>query len=336
MPGSIRESGTASILTRSSRGERPLTRGAVVAGTLGRVGRALLRFGRYKPLGAASGLVVFVIVLAALFAPWVATHDPLKMSVSERFQGYSSRHLMGTDNWGRDVFSNVVHGARISVSVGFLAVFLGTGLGALWGLVSGYAGGWFDLLTQRLVDMLQGLPTLVLALVLVAALGASVTNTVLAIAFTLLPLGARVVRATAISVKENTYVDAARAIGASPLRVALRHVCPQCMAPYLIVVSTTLGTAILMEASLSFLGVGVPPPEPSWGRMLSGVGRDFLLRAPWISFFPGLAISLTVLGFNLLGDALRDVWDPRLRGTGPAVGGLGGVGSRSAFRPARQ
>lgn len=284
------------------------------------MGHGLVWFVRHKPVGAASGIVVLAVVLAALFAPWVATHDPLKMSVSERFQSGSLRHLMGTDNWGRDVFSNVVHGARISISVGFLAVLLGTGLGALWGLVSGYAGGWFDLLTQRLVDMLQGLPTLVLALVLVAALGASTANTVFAIAFALLPLGARVVRATAISVKENSYVDAARALGASPVRVALRHVSPQCIAPYLIVASTTLGTAILMEASLSFLGVGVPPPHPSWGRMLSGVGRDFLLRAPWISFFPGLAISVTVLGFNLLGDALRDVGDPKLRGTGAAVG----------------
>ncbi|MCI0786305.1 MAG: ABC transporter permease, partial [Chloroflexi bacterium] len=193
---------------------------------------------------------------------------------------------------------------------------LGTGFGAIWGLTSGYAGGKFDLLSQRLIDILQSIPTLALALVIVASLGSSLNNIVFAISIGLIATSARVVRASAIVIRNLDYIQAAVAMGASWQRIVFRHVMPNSFAPYLIIATAGLGVAILQEASLSFLGVGVPPPHPSWGRMLSGLGRDYFLIAPWMSLAPGLAIVVVVMAFNFFGDALRDVLDPRLRGGG--------------------
>ena len=212
--------------------------------------------------------------------------------------------------------SNIIGGARISVYVGFVSVILGTGFGAIWGLTSGYAGGKFDLLSQRLIDILQSIPTLALALVIVASLGSSLNNIVFAISIGLIATSARVVRASAIVIRNLDYIQAAVAMGASWPRIVFRHVMPNSFAPYLIIATAGLGVAILQEASLSFLGVGVPPPHPSWGRMLSGLGRDYFLIAPWMSLAPGLAIVIVVMAFNFFGDALRDVLDPRLRGGG--------------------
>ena len=288
---------------------------AAVPGRLAWHGLALLKpIYTRKPLGAVGLSVVFLLFFTAIFAEVLSPYDPLYMTFADRFQGPNPTHLLGTDNFGRDIFSYIIHGSRISLFVGFFCVFLGTGIGAMWGLVSGYAGRHFDLFSQRIIDILLGFPALVFALALMASLGSSLTNTVIAISITFVPRTTRVVRASAITVKGMTYVDAARVNGCAPLRIMLRHVLPNCAAPYLIMATSLLGTAILTEASLSFLGVGVPPPHASWGRMLSGIGRDFLVTAPWISMFPGLAITVVVLAFNLFGDALRDLWDPRLRG----------------------
>ena len=300
-----------------------------------RPGKGLVRFARAKPLGAVGGLVMLGMLLMALLADAISPYDPLFMAFTDRLQAPSLRHPMGTDNFGRDILSNVIHGARISVYVSFISVALGTGLGLLWGLASGYIGGRVDLLSQRLVDILLALPPLVLAMALMSALGTSVVNTIIAISISFVPITARVVRASAISTKEMTYVEAARAIGAPPHRIALLHVFPHCVAPYLIVATTSLGTAILLEASLSFLGVGIPPPAPSWGRMLAGLGRLYITEAPWMSVFPGLAITVVVLGFNLLGDALRDVWDPRLRGSAPRPARGAAALARSVAAPGR-
>jgi len=288
---------------------------AAVPGRLAWHGLALLKpvYTR-KPLGAAGLTVVILLLFTAIFAEVLSPYDPLYMTFTDRFEAPNAKHPLGTDNFGRDILSYIIHGSRISLFVGFFCVLLGTGTGAIWGVVSGYAGRRFDLFSQRFIDILLGFPALVFALALVAGLGSSLSNTIIAISITFVPRTTRVVRASAITVKEMTYVDAARVNGCSPLRIILFHVLPNCAAPYLIMATSLLGTAILTEASLSFLGVGVPPPHAAWGRMLSGIGRDFLVTAPWISVFPGVAISIVVLAFNLFGDALRDLWDPRLRG----------------------
>ncbi|MDO8530710.1 MAG: ABC transporter permease [Dehalococcoidia bacterium] len=278
-----------------------------------RVLRSIASFVRRKPLGGVGALLVIASLATALLAPLLAPYDPSDILPGKLFLSPRTGFPAGTDNLGRDQLSRIIWGSQVSVYVGLTAVALGTTFGSLLGLVSAYLGGGFDTLLQRLVDALMAFPTLVLALIIAATLGASVNNVVLAIAVVLIPQSSRVVRSVALSVKEAQYVDAARAVGASHARVLFLHILPQCTAPYLIIATAGIGFAIVVEASISFLGAGPPPPTATWGNMLSGAARQFAERAPWMVLFPGIAISLTVFGFNLLGDALRDVLDPRLR-----------------------
>jgi peptide/nickel transport system permease protein len=275
----------------------------------------LRRFLRYKPLGALGGAIILAMVVVALFAPLLAPYDPYELRVTNMFTPPGREFWLGTDEYGRDLLSRLLYGARISLNIGLLAVGLGTTSGALVGLVSGYCGGRTDFILQRLIDWLLAFPTLVLALAIVAALGQSTANVILAVAVVIVPTAARVIRATVLTVREQVFVEAGRAIGCTDGRLLFQHILPNCLPSYLILASAGLGNAILAEAALSFLGLGTPPPEPSWGTMLSGAAQQYVWRAPWMAIFPGAAISLAVFGFNLLGDALRDVLDPRLRGS---------------------
>jgi peptide/nickel transport system permease protein len=255
-------------------------------------------------------------VLTAIFAPVLAPYDPLDARPEIRLAAPSRAHLFGTDDIGRDVLSRVIYGSRISLWVGLLAVGIGTLAGTLIGLVCGYAEGRTDLIFQRVMDAIQAIPGLVLALAIVAVLRPNTTNAMLAIAVVIIPGNSRIVRGAVMSAKQNRYVEAAQAIGCRHPRIIARHILPNVTAPILVIASIWLGNAILIEASLSVLGVGTQPPEPSWGLMLSSTGRAFFEQAPWLAIFPGLAISLAVLGFNLFGDTLRDAWDPKLRRQG--------------------
>ena len=278
------------------------------------VGGALWRFARKKPLGAAGAVIMTVIFVTAAFASLVATHDPVIADAAHTFARPGAAHWLGTDSMGRDMFSRIVHGARVSLIVGVASTLLGSALGGVIGLLSGYAGGRVDLATQRVLDILQGLPLLVLAIVMSAALGQSMTNVVIAISVPIIPRAARIVRSSVLSIREMQYVEAARALGLRHLRIAFRHIMPNTVGPFIVLCTAQLGSAILVEAALSFLGFGVPEPYPSWGRMLSVSATEYAQKAPHLVFFPGVAISLAVFGSNLLGDALRDVLDPRLRG----------------------
>lgn len=269
---------------------------------------------RRKPLGAIGGVLIVFFVLVAIFAPWLAPYDPYVIDAAHLLKPPSARNWMGTDEFGRDIMSRVIWGSRTSLFVGFAAVLLGTTTGAVVGLLGGYFGGRFDYVTQRIVDVLMAFPLLVLALAMVAALGSSVRNVIIALAIVIAPNAARVIRSTALSVREKPFVEAALNLGYTHRRIVFRHVLPNCIAPYIIMATAALGGAILTEASLSFLGLGTPPPEPSWGAMLSGKTQSYITQAPWLGVFPGLAISLVVFAFNFLGDALRDLLDPRLRG----------------------
>jgi peptide/nickel transport system permease protein len=272
------------------------------------------QFVRRKPMGVVGGLLVCLLVIVAVSAGRIAQHDPFKVRAMLRFQSPGSAFWFGTDDFGRDVFSRVVYGARISLQIGISAVLLGTSVGALVGLTSGYFSGRTDLVIQRIMDSMMAFPTLVLALAVVAALGASLPNVIIAVALTLIPVANRVVRSVALSVRATDYVTAARGLGGTEWRVLFVHVLPNCFAPYVVIATANLGTAILAEAALGFLGLGVPPPTPAWGSMLSGAAQGYLYQAPWMAVYPGLAITLAVFGFNMLGDAIRDVLDPRLRG----------------------
>ena len=272
------------------------------------------RLARSQPLGTIGFLICAIILLMAVFAPLVQRYSPTKVDPYAPALAPSAQHWLGTDEFGRDMYSRMVHGARISLYVAFFSIFLGTSGGYLLGLVSGYVGGRVDLVLQRFIDAMLSFPSLLLALAMVSVFTPGVDKVIFAISITFVPRAARIGRGVAMSVKENVYIDAARVIGASPTRVLLRHVLPNSMAPYLILASVGLGAAILVEASLSYLGLGVPPPDPSWGRMLSGYAQTRMLAAPWMVIIPGSAIMLLVLGFNLLGDSVRDIWDPRLRG----------------------
>lgn len=273
----------------------------------------LLRFFRNKPLGAAGGLIVAILVVVAVFAPLVAPYDPNELRQRAILKPPSAEFILGSDDFGRDIFSRIVYGARVSLYVGILSTVFGTTVGALLGLIGGYWGGQTDNTIQRIMDVMLAFPMLVLALAIVAVLGASLNNVIVAIAFPIIPRSARVVRSSALSAKENQYVDAARAMGCGDWRIIFVHIMPNCIAPYIVLATAQLGGAILVESSLSFLGLGVPPPHPSWGGMLTGAAQRFVQTAPWMAIYPGIAISLAVFGFNLLGDALRDVLDPRLR-----------------------
>jgi len=276
-------------------------------------GRALLTTLKRKPLGAASAGLIVMLVLAAIFADVLSPYDPLATQPEIRLKAPSWEHPFGTDDIGRDVLSRVIHGARISLWVGLLAVGIGTAAGMVIGLVCGYCEGRVDLIFQRVMDAVQAIPGLVLALAIVSVLRPNTTNAMLAIAMVIIPGNSRIVRGAVMSAKQNRYVEAAQAVGCRHPRIILNHILPNVTAPILVIASIWLGNAILIEATLSFLGVGTQPPTPSWGLMLSSTGRAFMEQAPWLAIFPGLAISLAVLGFNLFGDTLRDAWDPKLR-----------------------
>ena len=265
------------------------------------------------PLGVAGGVVAILLVFVAVAAPLISPYDPYDVRMDRLIAPPGPEFLLGTDNLGRDILSRLIWGSRISLGVAVVAVALGQGMGTVVGVVGGYLGGRTDLFVQRGVDILMAFPSLILALVFVSVLGTSVGNVILAIALVQMPLGARVMRSAAISVKGLQFVEAARAIGSSNTRILLFHVWPQCVAPLLITLTGALAQGVVVEASLSFLGLGTPEPIPSWGRMLSSQGRQYFVMAPWMAIFPGVAISLAVFGFNLLGDSLRDALDPRLR-----------------------
>ncbi len=279
----------------------------------GRLARALF-YARQYPLGAVGAVIMLVIVFAALFADVVAPQSPFSTNPALSLARPGSAHLMGADFMGRDIMSRVVHGARISLAVGIFSTLIGGFFGVLIGVASGYIGGWFDLVVQRITDIMQALPLLVLALVMSAALGPSLPNTIIAISIPLIPYVSRVIRANTLALREQAYVEAAHAIGLPEWRIALRHILPNTLAPLIVIATAQLGSTILTEASLSFLGLGVPEPHPSWGRMLSESAAEYMRTAPWLVIFPGLAISLAVFGTNMLGDALRDILDPRQRG----------------------
>jgi peptide/nickel transport system permease protein len=278
------------------------------------VTRGLWRLIKEKPLGAFGGVIVVGLLLCALLAPWIATHPYDQTNVRNRLKSPSSQFYFGTDNLGRDIFSRIVYGARVSVTVGFGAVSIGICLAVFVGVGSGYFGGKTDVLVQRLVDSWMAIPTLLLLLNVMAVLGPGLLNVILALGVVSAARSSRTIRSAALVIKENQFVEAARAVGASHLRIIWRYILPNIMAPIIIIATISLGVAILAESTLSFLGLGVPPPYPSWGEMLSGSGRSYMHKAPWMATWPGVAISLAVFGFNMLGDALRDLLDPRLRG----------------------
>jgi ABC-type dipeptide/oligopeptide/nickel transport system permease subunit len=272
---------------------------------------ALWRFGRRNPIGMAGGIVAFLITMLALTAPLVAPSDPLKTNFRRMTKAPDAQSWFGTDQVGRDTLSRVIHGARTSLFVAISAVLLGTTVGSLWGAACGYLGGRFDLMSQRLMEILQSFPDLILAMAISMAIGTGMPAVIVAIAITRLPFGGRVIRSVALTIRELAYVEAGRASGASQMRIMTLHVLPQCVAPYLVLATTHLGVAIVIEAALGFLGVGIPPPTPTWGNMLAD-SLTALVPHWWLVFYPGLAITVTVLAFNLLGDGIRDALDPRL------------------------
>jgi peptide/nickel transport system permease protein len=277
--------------------------------------RALTSFARRSPMSAVWGLIALAMVGMAVAAPVLAPYDPLKSNFRAMTKPPSAEHSFGTDQIGRDTLSRVIWGSRTSLTVAFFAVLLGTTSGALWGLACGFFGGRFDIASQRAIEFMQSFPDLVLAMAIAMALGAGTGTVIVAIAITRIPFGGRVIRSVALSLKELPFVEAARGLGASNMRLMFRHILPQCIAPFLILATTHLGVAIIIEASLGFLGVGIPPPTPTWGNMLSDALNSGLVPPWWLVLFPGLAITITVLAFNLLGDGIRDLLDPRLRGS---------------------
>jgi peptide/nickel transport system permease protein len=278
------------------------------------ISKGLWRLVKEKPLGAFGGVLVLVLMLCAIFAHWIAPYPYDETNVRQRLKPPGAQFYLGTDNLGRDVFSRIIYGARISVTVGFGAVALSILLATILGVTSGYFGGKVDVFVQRIVDAAMAFPPLVILLSIMAVLGPGLLNVILVLGIVPSANRSRVIRSATLAAKENQYVEAAQAVGASHLRIILLYILPNVMAPIIIVATNALGAVILVEATLSFLGFGVPPPYPSWGEMLSGSGRSYMYKAPWMAIWPGVAISLAVFGFNMLGDALRDLLDPRLRG----------------------
>ena len=274
---------------------------------------AIVDFCQQRPLGAAGALIILTMVFLAAAAGWLAPYDPLETDYGAMLAAPDARHLLGTDAYGRDVLSRIIYGSRTALLVGLGASLLGATFGSLIGVASAYFGGRIDLIVQRFMDVLFAFPVIILALAVVAVLGTGAGNVILAIAAPMVPRCARVVRASALTIREMPYIDAARASGYGHRRIILRHMLPNVMAPILIMATAFLGEAILLEASLSFLGLGVQEPTAAWGLMLRGAAVQFAEAAPWMAIFPGVAISLGVFGFNLFGDSLRDALDPRLR-----------------------
>ena len=276
--------------------------------------RVIGEFSRRKPMGAAGGAILALLVFIAIFAPLIAPHDPYKPDAGAIYAPPGGQYVLGADETGRDVLSRLVYGARVSMYVGVVSVLVGISIGAVLGIVSAYVGGKFDLITQRLVDALLAFPVIILGLGIMSVLGASVNNVIMALIIIMVPRTARTVRSQALSIKEFDYVLAAKAVGASPVRIVFRHILPNIFATCIVLSTITLGLAITTEASLSFLGVGVPPDVPTWGTMLRAAADAFISVAPSLAVFPGVAIALAVFAANLLGDAMRDVLDPKLRG----------------------
>jgi peptide/nickel transport system permease protein len=278
----------------------------------------VLQFIMQQPLGAAGLVIIVLMAIAAAFAPLIAPYDPLAVDYGAMLAAPSREHWLGTDSFGRDVLSRVIYGARTALAVGFLASFAGSSIGAIIGVISAYFGGKIDLVIQRIMDVLLSFPIIVLAITVVAILGKNIvlgmdTNLIIAIGLPMVPKVARVVRASALAIRELPYIDAARTAGFSHTRIIFRHILPNVVAPYLIMLTAFVAQAILAEASLSFLGLGVTEPTASWGLMLSGAAADFYQQAPWMIVFPGVAISLAVFAFNLFGDSLRDWLDPKIK-----------------------
>ncbi len=278
----------------------------------------VVQFILHQPLGAGGLVFIVIMALAAIFAPWVTPYDPLTVDYGSMLAAPSWQHWMGTDSFGRDMLTRVIYGARTALAVGFLASFVGSTAGAIIGVVSAYFGGKIDMIIQGFMDILLSFPIIVLALTVVAMLGQNIVfgvdiNLIIAISIPMVPRVGRVVRASALAIRELPYIDAARAAGFTNTRIIFRHMVPNVVAPYLIMLTAYVAQAILSEASLSFLGLGVTEPTASWGLMLSGAAADFYQQAPWMIIFPGLAISLAVFAFNLFGDSLRDWLDPKIK-----------------------
>ena len=261
-------------------------------------------------LALAGAAFLAIVSFAAVLAPWLAPFDPFEQDLYNRLQAPSFTHPLGTDDFGRDIFSRILFGARISLRIGLVAIAIASTTGTLLGLIAGYYGGWSDLLIMRLIDILLAFPSILLAIAMVAVIGPGLDNVMVAISIVMIPQYARLVRASVLLIRELPFVEAAQALGAGELRILWRSVLPGCMTPLIIQSTLSLGTAILDAAGLSFLGLGAQPPAPEWGAMLSG-GRELLLKAPWVMTFPGLAIFAVVLSLNLLGDGLRDALDPK-------------------------
>jgi peptide/nickel transport system permease protein len=273
----------------------------------------LWQFCRQNPLGAAGGFVVVLMLVMAVFADLATIHDPTRNNFGAMLEPPTADYWLGTDQYGRDLYARIVYGARTALLVGFVSAFVGATIGLVLGVASAYFGGRFDLLFQRVMDVLMAFPLIILALAVVSIFGTGTFNVILAITIPFIPRCARVVRSSALAVREMPYIDAARACGFSHARIVLRHMVPNVMAPYLIMITAFVGQAILIEASLSFLGLGVQEPVPAWGLMLRGGAQEYAESAPWVAVFPGIAISLAVFGFNLFGDSLRDWLDPKMK-----------------------
>lgn len=269
------------------------------------------RFLRHR-LAVLGTIIILLLLLAALFGSALAPYDPMEMAFAERLTGPSAKHLMGTDEFGRDIFSRILHGASVSVQVALIAVSISTVAGVLLGSLAGYFGGWLDEVIMRVMDILFAFPAVLLAITIMAILGRGIENAMIAIAIVYIPIFARVARGAVISVRQREFVTAAGALGRNRFQILLRHVIPNSLGPIIAQISISLAFAILAEAALSFFGLGTQPPEPSWGRMLAE-GRSFMQQAWWLGVFPGLMIMLSVMGFNFLGDGLRDLLDPRMR-----------------------
>ncbi len=275
----------------------------------------LIRLVRTKPLGLVGGVIIVALILMALLAPVLAHYPPAEIHPKFKLLGPSGTWWFGTDNLGRDIYSRIIYGARVSLKVGFAAVVCSIVLATAIGVISGYFGGAVDTIVQRLVDAMIAFPGLILILLIVAIWGNTLNNVILALAFFGIAGNSRIMRGATLAVRNQTYMEAARAMGASHTRIILLHVLPNVTATAITLATLGLGTVILAEASLGFLGLGVPPPNPTWGNMLSGQARQFMVQAPWLAIFPGVFLSLAIFGFNMLGDALRDLLDPRLRGS---------------------
>ena len=295
---------TTSNVERESRLEELRDRPSFLRMTFNLVGK--------QPIGLLSAAIVLGIILMAIFAPYITPYDPEHIAFDHMLTPPGPEFLLGTDQFGRDVLTRILYGARTALFIGITAAFVGSTSGLVLGVTSAYIGGRFDLIFQRVLDVFQAFPLIIMALVIVSVLGSSVQNVIIAITIPFIPDCARVVRSSALSIREIPYIDAARALGYSHTRIILRHMVPNVMAPYLIMITTFIGQAILLEASLAYLGLGVQEPTPAWGLMLQG-GEEYAESALWIAFWPGVAISLAVFGFNMFGDVLRDVLDPKLR-----------------------